>query len=56
MIKKQSTYPDLKYNIDNVTLLCKECHDVVHNEHVNKASSILKRVLQKNVIEVARIK
>ena len=48
-IKPQKGYPELKYELNNVMLLCKECHDVVHNTHIEHSSSILKRVIQTNI-------
>lgn len=45
-IKPQSSRPDLKYNLNNILLLCNDCHDVIHKNHIeSKAPQVLKRIL-----------
>jgi 5-methylcytosine-specific restriction endonuclease McrA len=45
-LKGQSSHPELKYDLNNIMILCTDCHDVVHGNHVEiKAKGILKRVM-----------
>lgn len=44
-IKHKAVYPELKYEQDNIMIVCKECHDILHyNSRKHFTNKLLKQI------------
>jgi 5-methylcytosine-specific restriction endonuclease McrA len=46
-VQHQSNHPELKHDLNNVILLCPQCHKASHNKIIEQPKGIINRIIEK---------